>query len=184
MPRSDPGISERDSCGRKLPRSAAYPPGGFTLIELLVVVVIVAVLASVVGLVLRPESEDRALRREGERLALLFEAISLEASATGRVLAWSHTGSAYGFWFRDPVFGWKKLENDDLFRAREFGAQAAVTRVEAEGRPLEASGRLVFRPWRTGDYAVELRAGAAALRLHGDSSGKVGIADVPAAASR
>ena len=186
-PRSAPGTSEHAGSRRHAPYGTArglHRCGGFTLIELLVVVVIVAVLAAVVGLALRPESDDRALRREGERLALLLEAVALESAATGRVLAWSHSGSAYRFWVRDPVNGWKGLEGDDLFRPRDFGAHAAVARVETDGRALEANERLVFRPMRTGDYVVELRVGASSLRLRGDPTGRVGIDDVLPSATR
>jgi type II secretion system protein H len=165
---------------------AGYRPGrprqrggaqGFTLIELLVVVVIVGVVMAVVGLSLAPESEDRALRREGERLALLLEAVSLEAAVSGRVLAWSHSASGYSFWTRDPLYGWVALEGDDMFRPRDFNHRAAVARVESEGRPLEANERLVFRPAGVRDYTVELRLGASALNLRGDPTGRVGLDD-------
>ena len=187
MPTSDPGICDRPVPGRRDPaRSAAPPDGsqGFTLIELLVVVVIVAVVAAVVGLSLAPESEDRALRREGERLALLLEAISLEAAVSGRVLAWSHSASGYRFWRRDAIYGWTSLEGDDLFRARDLDGRTAIARVEAEGRPLAANERLVFRPAGARDYTVELRLGAWALSLRGDPTGRVGIDDARAPAAR
>ena len=150
---------------------------GFTLLELMVVVVIVAVLSTIAGLTLAPQSEDRVLRREAERLALLLEAISLEAVVSGRVLGWSHSGHAYRFWSRDPVNGWGGMQGDDLFRAREFDARSAIARVVAGGRVLEAEERLVFRSAGGGDYVIEMRLGGAALSVRGDAAGRVRIDD-------
>lgn len=187
MPTSAPGISDRPRRGRRVPaRSTAPSDGshGFTLIELLIVVVIVAVVVAVAGLALAPESEDRTLRREGERLALLLEAISLEASVSGRVFAWSQSENGYRFWRRDALYGWVALDDDDLFRAREFNHRAAVARVEVDGRQFMADEKLIFRPAGSHDYQVELRLGASALRLRGELGGRVSIDDAKTVAAR
>jgi type II secretion system protein H len=162
MPTSAPGIPERAKRRR-----------GFTLIELLVVLAIVASLATMAALSLAPESGDRILRREAERLALLLEATSLEASVSGSALAWSFSETGYGFWTRDPVKGWAAVEGDEMFRKRKFADNAGVAFAEVAGRPLRAEERLVFRPARAQDFYIELRLGEYMHALRGDVSGKV-----------
>ena len=164
---SAPGIPER-----------AQRLRGFTLIEMLVVLAIVASLAAMAALALSPESGDRVLRREAERLALLLEAISLEASVSGSALAWSFSETGYGFWARDPVKGWTTVEGDEMFRARKFAGQTAVAFAEAAGRPLRAEERLVFRPAGAQDFYIELRLGEYRYGLRGDLSGKVATRSV------
>lgn len=162
MPTSAPGIPERAKRYR-----------GFTLIELLVVLAIVASLAGMAVLSLSQESGDRILRREAERLALLLEAMSLEASVSGSALAWSFSETGYGFWTRDPVTGWAVIKGDEMFRKRKFADNAGVAFAEVAGRPLRAEERLVFRPARAQDFYIELRLGEYTHALRGGVSGKV-----------
>ena len=74
---------------------------GFTLMEILVVATIIAVGAAVMVLAW-PDSGQRALEREGDRLAALLESARLHSRASGHAVHWRPTPEGFVFEGRIP----------------------------------------------------------------------------------
>ena len=69
---------------------------GFTLIELMVVVAIVALGTALVSLAL-PDGDQRALARDGTRLAALLESARAQSRVAGVPVHWRVTASGFAF---------------------------------------------------------------------------------------
>ncbi|MDR0478593.1 MAG: prepilin-type N-terminal cleavage/methylation domain-containing protein [Burkholderiaceae bacterium] len=69
---------------------------GFTLLELLVVLIIVALATALAALAL-PDSGDRALARDADRLAALLEAARAQSRAAGVPVTWRLTANGFAF---------------------------------------------------------------------------------------
>jgi general secretion pathway protein H len=69
---------------------------GFTLLELLVVIAIIAVATAGVGLAMRG-TEQSALEREAQRLAVLFESARAQSRASGAAVVWRTTPDGFKF---------------------------------------------------------------------------------------
>jgi len=82
---------------------------GFTLIEILVVLVIVGIMVGLVAVRMMPD-DDRVLRSEAERLALLLEQARDQAVASGEPIAFSMEQGRYRFWALDADNQWTPRE--------------------------------------------------------------------------
>jgi general secretion pathway protein H len=69
---------------------------GFTLLELLVVIAIIAFATAGVGLAMRG-TEQSALEREAERLAVLFESARAQSRASGVAVVWRTAPEGFKF---------------------------------------------------------------------------------------
>ncbi|THU04564.1 type II secretion system protein GspH [Lampropedia puyangensis] len=76
---------------------------GFTLLEIMVVVAIIAIGSAVVA-IQWPDSQLRALEREGTRLAAILESARVHSRASGNPLQWRVTEQ--GFAFEGPDKSW------------------------------------------------------------------------------
>lgn len=81
-----------------MPTSAAGSrlSGGFTLLELLVVIAIMALATAGVGFAMR-DSDQAALEREADRLAVLLDAARAQSRASGATVRWRVTPEGFAF---------------------------------------------------------------------------------------
>lgn len=92
---------------------------GFTLLELLAVVVIIGIVVSFASLSVGQKS-SHDVRDEAERLNGLLRLANEEAVMQGRELAVEFKESGYSFLELGSENKWSSIEDDKLFRDREF----------------------------------------------------------------
>lgn len=111
---------------------------GFTLLEVLMVVLLVGILSSVVMLSVGAGGEERGLREESDRLAMLVEQAAMEAVMQNQEIGLRLTGDGYTFLCLDEE---KQKWGDcagDGFRPRVLPEQLELRVVqEADLRGLQ-----------------------------------------------
>ncbi len=142
---------------------------GFTLIELLVVIVVIGVSASIIVLRLFPD-ERNLLRKEADRLILLFQFAQNEAARRGEPIGVSFDRDRYAFWLQQNLGEWQRYEEEPLLKAGKLadGARFASMLIGQAGNP-GAAAKLVFAP--NGGclpFAATLALNGSFLRLRGD----------------
>ena len=171
---------------------------GFTLIELMVVVAIIAIATAAVGLSAfsRPDS---SLRRDGERLAQLFEVAQSEARAGGRAIRWETNPEGYRFVRRaaPPAaaahaavrqHAEDRFERDEVLRPRRWEAGSvtvtvsriavdAIGQADIEGRSghldaAAATGTVFTREWVNPPLRIDLRSADQHVQLIRDAAGR------------
>lgn len=116
---------------------------GFTLIELLVVLAMFGMLLGLAALSSRPDPHA-ALRRDAERLQLLFALAAEEAELRARPMAWQANAGGYSF-FRNDRNGWVLLSSDDQFRPRRW--EAGAVRIVQEPPAVPGQGVAQSDAW-------------------------------------
>jgi len=108
--------------GLRRPAGPLRSGRGFTLIELLVVIVIVGILASVVVFYMDPNSPERAVDSEMDRLITVVGLASDEAIAENRELGLKiDDDSSYRIlFFDDTSQTWKPYTADDSFKVHNL----------------------------------------------------------------
>jgi general secretion pathway protein H len=139
---------------------------GFTLLELMVVLVIVGIMLGVVSYNAMP-NEQQVLQNEAQRIALLLQSARDEAIVRNRPIAFEADSNGYRFWIRDDK-SWKAIEQDDIFRAREFPRTPVELSIDPPMTEDSKALRIVFgrepvdKPFvltmSTGDARVSIRA--------------------------
>lgn len=141
---------------------------GFTLIELLVVMVIVGITLGLVSFNAMP-SQQQALHKEAERIALLLQLARDEAIVRNRLVSFEANGERYRFLVRNEA-RWDPVTQDDLLREREFKNAPIALRLDPAPQAGGASDTLritfgrepVDRPFvltlGAGDDRVAIRA--------------------------
>ena len=157
MPTSVPGIFRK----------------GFTLIELLVVLLVMGLCAGLVGAIARPDDRAR-LRVEAERLAQLLDLAAVEASLTGKPIAWSARSGEYRFWRWSDDAGWSEVR-EDFLRARSLPPGTAISELRVEAMPPAGGLRLEFSPHASLAYDFQMSLGAARYSVTGSPLGEVRI---------
>jgi general secretion pathway protein H len=90
---------------------------GFTLIEILVAVVIIGIVMSVAMLSISLVSDDRGLRREGQRLISLLQVAQDDGMMQGREFGVEFTTNGYRFVEYDPATNqWAEPLLDDSLK--------------------------------------------------------------------
>lgn len=154
---------------------------GFTLVELLIVLVVMAVLVSIVSLSFRSfevDPTELALKR----LRFDVNVLSSEAIVRSEPLALGFTETGYHFFKLDEKNKWIEIENDSLFKARQFEDKNLKPQVLIDKEAINLSSevpqdpQIVVEP--TGEmtpFTYELVAGkdAAPQRLDFDAFGQV-----------
>jgi len=181
-----------------LSRTSRQQVAGFTLIELLVVLAMFGMLLGLAALSSRPDPQA-ALRRDAERLQLLFALAAEEAELRARPMAWRADAGGYSFLLNEPGDpaargGWVLLSADDQFRPRRW--EAGAVSIAQEPPALAGSGAAQAEAWvefpRDGlqrPFALHFTRAAVrgegpadpsvAWTLRGDSQGRYEIAERP-----
>lgn len=146
---------------------------GFTLVEVLVVMVVVGITLALIGLNLMPDDE-RVLRNEAQRLALLLEQARDEAVSGGEAIAWSAEGERYRFLHQNEEGKWVAWTKDELWRERQFSSGVTLHALHINRTAVSPSGHLTFSPAGLGTpFEIELGLNAARIEIVGDAMGKV-----------
>lgn len=146
---------------------------GFTLIEILVVLVIIGIMVGLIGVRMMPD-DDRVVRNEAERLALLLEQTRDQAVASGEPIAFSVEQGRYRFWALDPENQWVPREGDDVLQDRPLADGVQVAALQVNQANLAVGERLLFLPsGGNAPFTADLRLNAAHARISGDSLGRV-----------
>lgn len=104
---------------------------GFTLLEVLMVVLLVGVLSSVVMISLGAGGEERGLKEESDRLAVLVEQAAMEAVMQSQEMGLRLTGDGYTFLCLDEQKQqWGECA-DSIFRARVLPEHLELRLVQA-----------------------------------------------------
>lgn len=149
------------------------PPGGFTLVEVLVVMVVVGITLALIGLNLMPDDE-RMVRNEAQRLALLLEQARDEAVAGGEAIAWSAEGERYRFLHQNEEGKWVVRAKDELWRERQFSSGVTLRGLQVNHAAVPSGEPLIFSPAGMGvPFEIELGMNAARIGIVGDAMGKV-----------
>jgi general secretion pathway protein H len=161
------------SMNPKLETRNSKPVAGFTLIEILVVMVIVGLTLALIGLNLMPD-DQRVLRNEAQRLALLLEQARDEAVLSSEAIGWSAAEGHYNFWRRDEEGKWVAWTQDALWRERQFSSGVVLRALRINHNVVPPNERLNFSPAGLGvPFEIDLGFNAARIEIVGDVQGKV-----------
>ncbi len=148
---------------------------GFTLVEILVVMVIIGIMVGLMGVRLMPD-DDRVVRNEAQRLALLLEQTRDQAVASGEPIAFSVEQHHYRFWMLDAENEWVPRLGDEVLQDRPLASGVQLAALQVNQVSLAAGERLLFLP--TGSNApfiADLVLNTAHARIRGDSLGRVRV---------
>ena len=148
---------------------------GFTLIEILVVLVIIGIMVGLVGVRMMPD-DDRVVRNEAQRVALLLEQTRDQAVASGEPIAFSVEQGRYRFWVLDAENQWAPRGGDELLQDRPLADGVQLAAMQVNQARLAAGERLLFLPsGGNAPFTADLALNAAHARISGDSLGRVRV---------
>lgn len=146
---------------------------GFTLVEVLVVMVVIGITLALVGLNLMPDDE-RVLRNEAQRLALLLEQARDEAVAGGEAIAWSAEGERYLFLHQNEEGKWVAWTKDELWRERQFSSGVTLRALRINRTVVPPGEYLTFSSAGLGmPFEIDLGLNAVRIGIVGDAMGKM-----------
>ncbi len=146
---------------------------GFSLLEVLIVLVIVGIAAGAVSVSALSDTDERALRQDANRLALLFPVAQAEARKSGNAVVWEYDIEGYAFAhaprqqfqpaamtrLSEPVQA-VEYEGDSPLRPRAWTSDKAV-QVQ-----VQPPGAHVFQSeWISGPTSIELHDGTHTIRI-------------------
>lgn len=129
--------SQRSASRLIRPRS-----GGFTLLELLVVLVIMGIMLGMVSMKAIPDTKQ-ALLNDGQRIALLLQMAREEAIVRNRPVAFELDSEQYRFYVRGDT-SWQLLNDNDLFRERNFQKSPLVITMQPNPGPGTLPLKIIF----------------------------------------
>jgi general secretion pathway protein H len=150
------------------------PTSGFTLLELLVVMVIVGITLGAVSFNAMP-SERQVLQNDAQRIALLLQLARDEAIVRNRPIAFEAEDDRYRFLiFEDNK--WQALQNDDMFREREFKRSPVLFTVSLPSAEQTNPLRIIFGREPVGmPFVLTLATGDARVAIRADGIGHFAV---------
>jgi len=150
------------------------PARGFTLLELLVVLVIVGITLGAVSLNALP-SKRQELQNDAQRIALLLQLARDEAIVRNRPIAFEADADRYRFLlFQDGK--WQPLQQDDMFREREFKRSPVTFSVSPPSAEQTAPLRIIFGREPVGiPFVLTLAAGDDQVAIRADGIGHFAV---------
>lgn len=146
---------------------------GFTLVEVLVVMVVIGITLALIGLNLMPDDE-RVLRNEAQRLALLLEQARDEAVAGGEAIAWSAEGERYRFLHQNEEGKWVAWTKDELWRERQFSSGVTLRALRINRTAVPPGEHLTFSSAGLDmPFEIDLGLNATRIGIVGDAMGNV-----------
>ena len=148
---------------------------GFTLIEILVVLVVIGIMVALIGVRMMPD-DDRVVRTEAERLALLLEQARDQAVASGEPIAFSVDAGRYRFWALDAEDEWVPRSGDEILKERPLPDGVQLAALQVNRAALGEGGRLLFLPSGSNPpFTADLVLNASHARIRGDVLGRVRV---------
>jgi general secretion pathway protein H len=126
-------------------RSKLASQAAFTLLEVLVVMLIIGIMAGVLIPRMLPDNSERLARDESQRLLHLLRLAGEDAVIRNRPMAVRFDPHGYAFMRRDGD-GWKVVEGDDIYRARELPEGISLEVVVDGSKSVTSGGepQLIF----------------------------------------
>ncbi len=146
---------------------------GYTLIEILVVVLLIGIVLGVVGLQVSG-GEQRAVREESERLALLMQHAQEEAILRARPIVFE--SGADGYRFSLPAADGKLalMESDLVLHPRTLPAALRIVSIEIDGARAGETAQILISP--TGEivpFSIVFGQGTARWQVLGTADGRI-----------
>lgn len=147
---------------------------GFTLLEMLVVMVIVGITLGAVSFNAMP-SERQVLQNDAQRIALLLQLARDEAIIRNRPIAFEAEADRYRFLiFEDNK--WQALQNDDMFREREFKHSPVLFTVSPPSAEQATPLRIIFGREPVGiPFVLTLATGNVQVAIRADGIGHFSV---------
>jgi len=115
--------------------------------------------------------ERQILQNDAQRIALLLQLARDEAIVRNRPIAFEAEEDRYRFLLRDE-YTWKLLEQDDLFREREFKRYPVLFTISPPLKEQDAPLRIIFgREPVSKPFVLTLTIGEAQVAIRGDGIG-------------
>lgn len=150
--------------------------GGFTLIEVAVVMLVIVIVIGIVSVNLEPDRET-PVRDEARRLVLLLQTAQQESILQGRILAVAIERQGYYFLMLDDNNEFKRVDGDEVLRARPLPSGIVISGVDIEGMPDTGESeapRLILLP--TGElspFTLIFSRGDVRWRVEGTLTGEI-----------
>jgi general secretion pathway protein H len=153
---------------------------GFTLIELLVVMVVIGVSVSVIVLRMFPD-ERELLRKEADRMILLFQFAQHEAARRGEPVGISFDGDRYAFWLQQNAGNWQMYEEEPIFKAGSLANGARFTSILiGQAGNSGSAAKLAFAPnGECPPFVAALALNESFLRIRGDVLCRFSVEEAP-----
>lgn len=146
---------------------------GYTLIEVLVVVLIIGIVLGVVGLQVSG-GEQRAVRDESERLALLMQHAQEEAILRARPIVFESSADGYRFFLPAADGKLAVMEDDPVLHPRTLPSALRIAAVEIDGARAGETAQILISP--TGEivpFSIVFEQGAARWQVLGSADGRI-----------
>lgn len=143
---------------------------GFTLLELMVVLVVVGIMLGLVTFNALPDKQQ-ALQRDAQRIALLLQLAREEAIVRNSQVAFELDSQGYRFYVRSND-EWKLLNDNELFRERNFKNSPLVITIEPNPTETTFPLKIVFgREPVDKPFTLILEYQGASVSIHADGVG-------------
>ena len=149
---------------------------GFTLIEMAVVLLLMEIVSTLVVVNMVP-GDRQTLQAEGQKLADLLAAASMEAQTSGRTMAWVSNGRRYAFLVTNDQGDWV-TDDDSFWRGKSLPDGISLQSRAIDQPGYDNGARLVFHASGVNaPFRVWLHKGHASAMITSDMMNHVAVGD-------